>query len=252
MKKFTILKQFEDFTQAQFEPIKSFKLQDELSSEFWQDDKLETEIKDDLIQIANDYFENLDLGSTKLEDIIFTGSLANYNWSKYSDIDLHLVFDFGEVNEDEKLVRKYMDAVEKAWKLQHDIKIKGYDVEIYCQDIKQTHHSTGVYSLMNDEWVKKPSKDRFEPDEEAIRKKASIYMTTIVELEKDFDGGKTYKEIEPKFKKLWKKIKDGRQAGLEKEGEFSTENLVFKLLRRNGYIERFMNLKSKAYDKQYK
>jgi hypothetical protein len=252
MKRNIIFKHFEDFTQAQFEPIKSFRLQDDLNEDFWKDSELDSDIKKELIKIAEDYFQDLDLGEVELEDIIFTGSLANFNWSKYSDIDLHLVFDFSTVNNDTNLVRKYLDAVEKVWKLQHEIKIKGYDVEIYCQDINQKHFSTGVYSLYNDDWLEKPTKDGFEPDEEGIKKKASIYMTSIKDLEKDFEDGETYEEMEQRIKKLWKKIKDGRQAGLEKEGEFSTENLVFKLLRRNGYIERFMNLKRKAYDKQYK
>jgi predicted nucleotidyltransferase len=197
MKRNIIFKHFEDFTQAQFEPIQSFRLQDELNSEFWEDDKIDSDVKDELLEIAKDYFEDLDLGRVTLDDIIFTGSLANYNWSKYSDIDLHLVFDFEKVNEDIKLVRKYLDAVEKAWKIQHDIQINGYDVEIYCQDSKQEHISSGIYSLKNDEWVKKPNKDGFEPDEESIRKKASIYMTTISDLEKEFENGKTYDQIEP-------------------------------------------------------
>ena len=54
------------------------------------------------------------------------------------------------------------------------------------------------------------------------------------------------------LKKVWKKIKEGRKAGLEKEGEFSIENLVFKLLRRNGYIQKIMDIRRKAYDKQFK
>ena len=248
-----IFKHFEDFTQAQFEPIESFRLQDNLNSKIWtQDKELREEIKDELIKLGKDYFENLDLGSVELQDLIFTGSLANYNWSKYSDVDLHLLFDFSDVNEDEDLVRKYLDAVEKSWKLQHDIKIKGYDVEIYCQDSKQKHHSTGLYSLLEDKWIKKPTKEAFEPDVDSIKKKASIYMSSIKDLEKKSDEGVSYEKLEPKIKKLWKKIKDARQCGLEREGEFSVENLVFKLLRRNGYIEKFMNLKSKAYDKQYK
>jgi len=246
------IKIFEEFTQAQFEPIKSFRLQDDLNSEFWDDFNLDSEIKSELLNLANDYFENLDLGNVELKDVIFTGSLANYNWSKYSDIDLHLVFDFSDVNEDVDLVRKYLDAIEKSWKLQHDIQIKGYDVEIYCQDSNQEHHSTGIYSLMNDEWIKKPTKEDFEPDEDSIKKKASIYMGSINDLEKDIESGKSYNILKSKIKKIWKKIKDARQAGLEREGEFSVENLVFKLMRRNGYIEKFMNLKAKSYDKQYK
>jgi hypothetical protein len=227
-------------------------LQDELSPEFWDNFEIDEEIKDDLIKLGNDYFDKLDLGRVKLDDLIFTGSLANYNWSKYSDIDLHLVFDFSDVNDDVNLVRKYLDAVEKNWKFQHDIKIKGYDVELYCQSLEDDLTATGVYSLMKNKWLKKPSKSNFIPDDMKIRKKAEIFMQSINDLEKDFEKNKPYEKIESKIKKLWKKIKDARQSGLESEGEFSVENLVFKLLRRNGYIERFMNLRNKAYDKQYK
>jgi hypothetical protein len=247
-----IIRIFEDFTQAQFEPIQSFKLQDNLNPEFWKDSELNSDIGKELMKLSNDYFENLDLVGVKLKDVTFTGSLANYNWSKFSDIDLHLIFDFSEVNEDVLLVRKYLDAVEKNWKFQHDIKIKGYDVEIYCQDSNQEHFSTGIYSLMNEKWVKKPNRENFEPDEENIRKKASIYMSMIKDLEKDYEKNKSYEILKPKLSKIWKKLKDARKAGLEREGEFSTENLVFKLLRRNGYIEKFMDVKSKSYDKQFK
>jgi hypothetical protein len=247
-----MVKSYQEFAQAQFEPIKSFILQDQLNDEIWPNSKLDQDVKESLIKLGEDYFEKLDLGNVELKDMIFTGSLANFNWSRYSDFDLHLVFDFSDVNEDEELVRKYLDAVEKSWKLQHNIKIKGYDVEIYCQDSKQPHHSTGVYSLMEDKWLKKPTKENFEPDQELIRKKATILMSGIKEIEKDFNKNKSFDELESKIKKIWKKIKDGRQAGLDREGEFSVENLVFKLLRRNGYIEKLMNIRKKSYDKQFK
>jgi hypothetical protein len=55
-----------------------------------------------------------------------------------------------------------------------------------------------------------------------------------------------------KLKRVWKRIKDARQAGLEKDGEYSIENLIFKLLRRNGYIQRLMDIKREAYDKQFR
>ena len=105
---------------------------------------------------------------------------------------------------------------------------------------------------MNDEWIKKPTKDGFVPDEDSIKKKAKLYMKMINDLEKDFKSDAPYSKLEKKLKKVWKKIKDARQSGLEKEGEYSVENLMFKLLRRNGYIERFMDIKKKSYDKQYK
>jgi len=247
-----LIKIFEEFTQAQFEPIKSFTLQDELNPKVWDDYVLKNDIKEELLTLGNDYFENLNLGNVELSDMIFTGSLANFNWSEYSDFDLHLVFDFTDVNDDVDLVRKYLDAIEKSWKLQHDIKLKGYDVEIYCQDKSQKHHSTGVYSLFDNDWIIKPTKQNFKIDEDGIRKKASSFMGSIDDIEKKLDSGYEFDDVKSSFKKLWKKIKDARQAGLDKEGEFSVENLVFKLLRRNGYIQKFMDLKDKSYDKQFK
>jgi hypothetical protein len=76
-----IFKHFEDFTQAQFEPLKSFRLQDELNPKVWDKDELDPKIKEELLKLADDYFNNLELGNLELEDVIFTGSLANFNWS---------------------------------------------------------------------------------------------------------------------------------------------------------------------------
>lgn len=238
---------------GKYEPIKSFYLKDELNPVVWPDgdEKVNRKIREDLLEIANDYFENLEIGA-KLQDIVLTGSLANFNWSEYSDFDLHLIFDFGEVNEDEELVRKFLDAVEKVWKLQHDITIEGFEVEVYCQDSKQDHFSTGQYSLVEDKWLVKPTRESFVPDEELIKRKAEKIMESIDDLENDLSEGEDYELINAKLKKVWKKIKDSRKAGLEREGEYSVENLVFKLLRRNGYIGKILDVKRKAYDKQFK
>ena len=247
-----IKKFFEYLVQADFEPIQSFYLQDELNPKVWTDYTIDEDIRKELAKIAEDYFESLELGEVKLKDIMLTGSNCNFNWSKYSDFDLHLVMDFSEINDDVELVKKYLDAAGKVWNSQHDITIKGYDVEIYSQDISEEHTSSGEYSLMNDEWIKKPSKQDFTPDEDLIRKKSKLLMEAIDEMEEDLEKGIEYEELMTKLKKIWKKIKEGRKAGLEKEGEFSIENLVFKLLRRNDYITKLLSIKKIAYDKQFK
>lgn len=248
-----MIQKFFEYSVGKFEPIKSFYLNDKLNNIIFPDgdDRINQNIKKKLLEIANDYFNGLEI-EVKLQDIILTGSLVNYNYSKYSDFDLHLIFDFGEVNEDEELVRKFLDAVEKVWKLQHDITIEGYEVELYCQDSKQDHFSTGQYSLVEDKWLVKPSKENFVPDEDLIKRKAEQIMSSIEDLESDLEDNQSYDLINAKLKKVWKKIKDSRKAGLEREGEYSVENLVFKLLRRNGYIGKILDVKRKAYDKQFK
>jgi predicted nucleotidyltransferase len=244
--------EFAQFSQSQFEPIKSFYLQDELNPEVWTNFELDSDLREDLLQIAEDYLEYLDFEDIELEDIVLTGSLANYNWSKYSDFDIHLIFDFSQINDDVDFVQKYLDAKEKTWKLQHDLKLKGFDVELFCENINSETISTGVYSLRNDKWVKKPSRVNFVPDENQIRKKASKFMREIKEIESELESGEDLEELSDRISKVWKKIKDSRKAGLNKEGEFSLENLVFKLLRRNGYIQRIIDAKREAYDKRYK
>jgi hypothetical protein len=248
-----MIKQFENFSsQSQFEPIESFYLQNDLNRKVWdKGDSINPELRKELLKIAYDYLDFLDI-DVDIEDIILTGSLANYNWSKYSDFDLHLVFDFTEVDENKELVKKYLDAAEKVWKFQHDLQLSGFPVELYCQDTDAEHTSTGVYSLVDDEWFKKPKKENFVPDEELIRVKSRKVMDSIKDLEYDLETNKNSNYILKKLSKLWKRIKDARQAGLEKEGEFSIENLIFKLLRRNGYIQRLLDVKKKAYDKQFK
>lgn len=247
-----MLKSFLEFnSQAQFEPIESFYLKDDLNRKIWDNqDKLKKDIKEGLLKISQDYIDFLEI-DVDIEDVILTGSLSNYNWSKYSDFDLHIVFDFESIDENVDLVKKYLDAAEKVWKFQHDLNINGYPIELYSQDTNAKHTSTGIYSLLKDDWVKKPKREDFVPDVELIRMKSRKIMDDIKELENDLKKGESSDDILNKFKKLWKKIKDARRAGLEKEGEFSIENLIFKLLRRNGYIQRLLDVKKKAYDKQY-
>lgn len=44
------------------------------------------------------------------------------------------------------------------------------------------------------------------------------------------------------------KLKKLRKSGLEKNGEYSVENLAFKTLRNTGYLGKLADLKKEAYD----
>jgi hypothetical protein len=243
--------EFKESQPKEFKPIKSFYLQDDLNEKVWHDFKLDDGIREDLLKIAEDYVEFLEI-EAKIEDIILVGSLANYNWSSYSDFDVHLVFDFSQINEDIELVKKYLDAQKKIWAFRHEIMVAGFEVELYSQDTNEENISGGVFSLMRNKWLKKPVKEDFEPDEALIKRKSQVIMDQIDEVEHDFEEQYSYQELADKCNRILKKVKDNRQRGLDKEGEFSLENLVFKLLRRNGYIGKLMDLKSKIYDKQFK
>jgi DNA-binding Lrp family transcriptional regulator len=236
------------------ETIKSFYLKDDLNPKVWDDFKINQDIREQLLQIAQDFFDSIDL-DTKIQDIILTGSLANYNWSnKYSDFDLHILIDLSDVDDNEELVKKYVDMAKMNWNEKHDIKIEGFEVEVYIQDVDEPHQSSGVFSLLNNKWKIKPTKENFKIDESSIENKAASIMAQIDSIESEVDD-ESYDKFIEKIDKVWEKIKKLRKEDLyskEKGAELSVGNLVFKTLRRNNYIEKIMELKKHAYDKQFK
>ena len=251
------LNKFLEFVQDDFEPIKSFYLKDDLNDRIWNGFDLDSEVRRDLLRIGQDFFEGTDI-KTDVIDIVLCGSLCNYNWSeRYSDYDLHIIVDMKNIDDNIELAEKLCDYAKKLWNSQHDIKIKGYEVEVAIQDESDMKDSIkagrmgGVFSLMKDEWIKKPQKVEFEPDEKLIRMKSETVMESIDNLESEIEEDK-YENFKEKVDKVWKKIKDFRKSGLESEsGEFSIGNLVFKLLRRNGYVEKVVKMKNQSYDKQF-
>jgi len=240
---------FEEDVDPESIDLASFVIHDALDRKVWNsDDKLDPVVRDRLLQIAQEFYDKLGINA-EIKDITLTGSLANYNWSKFSDLDTHIIIDFDDVDENTDLVRDLMQQTKSNWNKTHDIKVKGYEVELYVQDEKDPHFSSGVYSLLNDEWVTEPTREAKEFDREAVKKKAASLMDMIDEVQKmydegDYDGALQYSG------KVKDKIKKARSAGLEREGEYSFENLAFKVMRRNDYLEKLSRLRVDAYDSQ--
>jgi hypothetical protein len=227
--------------------LKSFTVRPSLYSDIWENPssdnfkeiKLKKEVRERLIAIAKDFIESLGIDSFAIEDILFVGSLANYNWSEYSDIDLHVVIDKKAVNDDNILVDEFFTAKKELYNLKHDIKIKGFDVELYVQDIEEVLDAAdGVYSILYSKWRKEPSKEKPEINKKDIVKKVREFDKKLMDIanEKDADA----KIL--KLKKLKEKIRAYRKSGLNSTGEFSTENLVFKYLRRSGYMDKLADM----------
>lgn len=206
----------------------------------WEENgELKLEVSNKLLEIANRFYEETDL-SAPIEDILFLGSAANYNWTPSSDIDLHILVDFNKIDENKELVKKYVDKLKGAWNSKHNINIGRNPVELYIQDVSEENKSEGVYSIVNNEWIKKPSYKEPTIDKENIKKKYKDYVLIINDLRKNPD--------DEKLKVMLKKIYDMRKSGLEKNGEYSTENIVFKLLRKTGYLDIIRELIVKITD----
>jgi len=227
--------------------VKSFKAKESLSNQiFEENNEMRHDVRTALLKISDEFIESLGI-EFFIHDIVLTGSLANYNWSNYSDVDLHVIIDFEDSDYDFNLLKEFFDAKKNVWNEKHKIKIKGYDVELYVQDVKEPHISSGVYSVLNNQWVIEPKHENPKIDDKMILQKAEVYMQKINNLiHKATEGKNVMDEIES----LRIKLKEFRQSGLDKGGEYSYENLTFKLLRRNGYIERLLKLKTAVTDKK--
>ena len=234
--------------------LKSFEIKKYLNPLFWKSNTLNKEIRLKLLDIADAFIKQLEISDLHIKDIIFTGSLANYNWSKkYSDIDLHIVLDFESTGINKEIVKPYFDSQRKIWNIDHqNMKIYGYPIEIYVQDINEPHKSSGIYSIQKDKWIIKPEKKWMESEKinyDKIKKKISKYINLIDKAEKLYSK---YKNNKPKLKKLLFKcndlyniIKSERKNAfkLNSGNELSDGNIIFKALRRSNYIEKLVDLR---------
>lgn len=222
--------------------IKSFYPKKTLCPDIFDENKkMNSDIRKKLLSISNNFIDFLGVDFF-VHDIVLTGSLSSYGWSNFSDVDLHIVIDYDETNHNEELLKQFFDAKKFSWNETYDVKIKGYDVEIYVQDLKEEHTASGIYSILNNKWIKTPERNKVDIDENKILQKSNQYMNSIDNIVDKFKDGQ---DVQEDITKVYAKIKKMRKSGLSTDGEFSYENLVFKYLRRNGYIKKLMEIKTK-------
>lgn len=224
--------------------VKTFiQFHDELNPKLWEGKELKLDVKHTLERIANEFLEFLEINPDSIEDIIITGSNCGYNYTQFSDIDLHLVVNLEKIDvECEDFINMYFQAKKTIWNDSHDISIRRIPVELYAQDSKETHISAGEYSILHDRWISSPKHENFKYDDHVVKVKSSDIMNRIDSIidnkEDDIDN----------IKKLKAKIKNMRKSGLQKHGEGSVENLVFKTLRNNGYLDKLSDYQNSLED----
>ena len=229
--------------------IKSFKVQDKLNPIFWKEEngtyKLNEEIRQALLNVVEDYANFVDV-DLDIDDVTLTGSLSNYNWSDFSDVDLHIIMDF-EGNQS-SLLKKYLDSRRIIWNSIRDVTAKDFDVEIYVQDSNEPHFASGVYSVLNDEWINEPSQEEdVEIDTQKVLSKSKNFMEKIDAIERAAKKEEPQAVLE-KISRLKDKLKKYRGDGLANKGEYSYENLSFKFLRRNEYLKKLNDIKNDLID----
>jgi hypothetical protein len=216
-----------------------------LNEKLWDDFKLKQDVKQRLLQIGYMWADFAKIPRNIILDVIMTGGNANYNYTDKSDIDVHLIIDRSALGIPKQFLDEYLQDKKTLWSVQYNIKIYGYAIELYAQDASDRYpQNQGVYSLLRDEWVQMPkhlgvdfAKDPF------LKKKVMGFIHQIDTMIKNkFD-------LEA-FKNIRSKLRDMRNAAIQKGGEFSQENLVFKELRNRGYLDKINRYMKKLRDEQ--
>ena len=236
--------------------LKSFKKKGELNPKLWKNNSLDSRIRLKLLDVADDFWESVEVSWVKPKDYLLMGSMCNYNWSEMSDIDLHILVDFKEVDERVDFVKEYFDSKKDEWNNKHSgLKMRGYPVEFYIQDVNEPNASTGVYSLEKNGWVSEPKESDIKEiglEKYEIKDIASKAMTMFDEIWEKISSTTDLHQLEvlgDKNDKLIKKIHDNRKKSLNDDGEMSVGNIIYKVLRRSGYVDKAHKMSDKIYDK---
>jgi len=213
----------------------SVQYHDTLEPTVWEDGVLKPEVRNRLLTIAKKFIDSLNIDNFDAKDIVLTGSMANFNYTKFSDFDLHVVTDYDSL-ECAKIAEEFYQSKKRIWNRDYDIQINGHDVELYIEDDDDPPVSGGVYSILDNKWIKRPTHQNPEIDLRAVRAKTREYIKKI------HDALNGHLDAEA-ISGLVKKLRDMRTAGLEQAGEFSVENLAYKTLRNAGILDRLSDLR---------
>ena len=220
--------------------VSSIKMNDTLNPLIWKsDDEIKLDVRKTLLLNAKRFIEFTGIENLDFIDIILTGSMANFNYNNISDLDIHIILNFDQISENKEFVGDFFKLKKQLWAEKLPIQVKGHEVELYFQDAADPHNSSGTYSIARNEWVRKPTKKIVNIDTANVQLKSADLMNAI----DDLDSNKNNDNFLKKHESLKNKIKKLRQSGLDTGGEYSSENLAFKVLRNTGYLGKMVDMK---------
>jgi hypothetical protein len=215
------------------------KFNETLNKNLFDNFILKDNIRKLLIRITNYFLSNIEQEFV-LDNITITGSIVNFNYNKYSDIDLHLLIDKNDYkNENDfNIIYELLSTKAKLWNYEHNnIKLFNHNIEIYIQDVTEIHRSSGIYDVITNKWIIKPNKQNKNIDKEYLKRKLNNIIYKIENILKS----DSIEEVD----KFIDNLKKYRKSGLESEGEYSYENLIYKFIKHHNYMDKLQDLKRK-------
>ena len=211
-----------------------------LNPKLWEgSNRLKSEVRGALLRIAEDFKAYVEV-PFKVIDVVITGSNVNFNYTGKSNLDLHLIADFDSVVCDREAAELF-DAKRLLYEREHDVHIYGIPVGLYVEDKDHPGVSAGTYSVLNDQWIKTPSKEHPAYDMEEVEHMVEVWQTVIKQAMKtgDLQACRNALQLLRKYRKL----------GLQlPQGEYSVPNLVYKVLRNDQTLEGITVLVNHLHD----
>lgn len=220
-------------------------MNNELNSKLFNEfDELKPNIRDALLDVAYQFIEDIKEDTeidVPISDIILVGSNASYNYTEYSDIDIHIVTDLSKISRcDPELAGKLMNSERYIFNQNYDIEIQDIEAEVYVEDINSNTISNGIYSILDNEWIKYPKIEDLSIDYDI--EEDPLYLDIIDDIKELLEySNLTSEDIENTIDNIYLM----RKYSLAKEGEYGTGNLIFKQIRNIGLLDK---LKDKLYE----
>lgn len=218
---------------------------------FTKDEVLKDKVRDKMLEIVDEFLADLKEQEIdiKVADVLFIGSNASYNYTKDSDIDLHILTNAKATKYSTEVANALYSAYRSLFNKNLDIEFFGIPVEIFIETEDSARVSNGIYSVKKNKWIKKPAKEEIpEFDTKALDKLVVEWEDKCKKLIADIKADKL--ENEDKVVKMLEDIYAKlRKKGISK-GEYSVENLAFKELRNKGYLDQLKDFKHDLVSKR--
>lgn len=230
--------------------VEAIEKHEELNPKLFDGKTLKPEVRQKILEIVDEFVDDLtsDEVDFNIEDIILIGSNVSYNYTKDSDLDIHLVANTKSLNCPDNIISALYSAYRSLFNRKFDIDFYGIPVEIYVETEDSARVSNGVYSVKDNDWIKEPElTDIPELDQEAFDKLYQEWETKCKDLIKEIEAGNL--EDEADIVTMIEDIYELRKSGIS-EGEYSIQNLVFKELRNNKYLDDLKEYKDELIAKR--
>lgn len=222
--------------------LNEFEVHQTLNPAIWDTNysTLRPEIKDRVLEIVEEFKQYTEV-PLSIVDIHILGSMASYNYTKYSDLDVHIVVNYDLMDASKEILQTMYNLAKTDFNKEYDITCHGYNVELYVEDVKSVTISNGIYSLYTDKWIKYP--DRLDQVPNVDLEPELTYMKSHIYSAMNM---RDLTDIEDMINSLY----CIRRLSLATDGEFGKGNLIFKEIRNEGLLDDLKAMRTELKSKQ--